>query len=132
LSAATLSYVGRAEDAVRNLERGLRLSPYDPELYYFFNIGAWARYALGAYEDALKWARMSATENPRFTANLRVMAAIQHALGQTEAARRTVADMVRLEPGFSLARYLATRQPFRDTAIRDRFIADIRNLTLPP
>ncbi|MEO9191007.1 MAG: adenylate/guanylate cyclase domain-containing protein [Acetobacteraceae bacterium] len=132
LSAATLSYVGRAEDAVRNLERGLRLSPFDPELYYYYNIGAWARYALGAYEDALKWARMSATENPRFTANFRVMAAIQHALGQTEAARNTTAEMLRLEPDFSLARYLATRQPFRDPAVSDRFIAVLRDLDLPP
>jgi adenylate cyclase len=132
LSGATLSYVGRAEDAVRNLERGLRLSPYDQELYYYYNIGAWARYALGTCEDALKWARTSATENPRFTANLRVMAAIQHALGQHEGACRTAAEMVRLEPGFSLARYLATRQPFRDPRVRDRFIADISDLGLPP
>lgn len=60
LSAGTLAYVGRAEEGLRNLDRGLRLSPFDPELYYFYCIGAFVRYALGAYEDALKWARMSA------------------------------------------------------------------------
>ena len=32
LSAATLSYVGRGEQALRHLEYGLRLSPFDPEI----------------------------------------------------------------------------------------------------
>jgi adenylate cyclase len=131
LSAGTLCYIGRADEAARNLDRGLRLSPFDPELYYFYCIGAFVRYALGANEDALKWARMSVTENPRFTATLRILAAIQHALGDNQAARSTAAEMVRLEPQFSLARYIATRQPFRDPAIRDRLVADISELGLP-
>jgi adenylate cyclase len=33
LSAATLTYVGRCEEAVRHAERGLRLSPFDPTLF---------------------------------------------------------------------------------------------------
>jgi adenylate cyclase len=131
LSAGTLCYIGRAEEAAHNLERGLRLSPFDSELYYFYCIGAFVRYALGANEDALKWARMSMTENPRFTATLRILAAIQHALGNNEAARGTAAEMLRLEPQFSLAKYISTRQPYRDPATRDRLIADISELGLP-
>jgi adenylate cyclase len=132
LSAGTLCYIGRAEEAAHNLDRGLRLSPFDPELYYFYCIGAFTRYALGTYGDALKWARMSLTENPRFTATLRIMAAIQHALGDHAAARATTAEMLRLEPRFSLAEYLVTRQPYRDPTLRERLIADISDLGLPP
>jgi adenylate cyclase len=132
LSAATLSYVGRGEEAVRNADRGLRLTPFDSGLFYYYSAAAWARYALGAYEDALKCARMSATENPRFTSNLRLMAAIQETLGLHEDARKTAQEMLRLEPGFSLERYLRTRQPFRAPLIRERFVSNLSNLGLPP
>lgn len=131
LSAATLSYVGRGEEAVRHADRGLRLSPFDAGLFYSYNIAAWARYALGEYKDALKCARMSATENPRFTANLRLMAAILETLGQREEAQATAKEMLRLEPDFSLDRYLKTRQPFRDPSIRDRFVSSLGVLGLP-
>jgi adenylate cyclase len=75
---------------------------------------------------------MSLTENPRFTATLRIMAAIQHALGDKAAARATTAEMLRLEPRFSLAEYLVTRQPYRDPTLRERLKADISDLGLPP
>jgi hypothetical protein len=100
-------------------------------LYYFYCIGAFVRYALGACDDALKWARMSLTENPRFTAALRILAAIQRALGDAEAARRTAAEMLRIEPRFSLRRYVVTRQPFRVAAVRDRLISALADLGLP-
>jgi adenylate cyclase len=131
-SAATLSYIGRPQEALTRVNRGLRLSPFDSQLYYFYCAGALTCYALGAFEDALKWARMSATENPRFTSNLRFMAAIQHALGDVGAARATAAEMLRLEPEFSMERYLRTRQPFQAPEIRERLTRDLAQLGLPP
>jgi adenylate cyclase len=132
LSAATLAYVGRGEEAVRHADRGLRLTPFDSGLFYYYSAAGWARFAYGAYADALKCARMSATENPRFTSNLRLLAAIQQTLGLGEEARATAREMLRLEPGFSLHHYLQTRQPFRDAVIRERFVAGLTNLGLPP
>ena len=131
LSAPTLSYVGRAEEAIRNVRRGLQLSPYDPGLCYFYHFGGIAHYALGACEDALKWVRMSATENPRYTSNLRIMAAVQQALGLHDAARHTVQTLLSIEPDFSLGKYLRTRQPFRAPAIKERYIVDLEGLGLP-
>jgi adenylate cyclase len=131
LSGATLSYVGRGEEAVKRTDRGLRLSPFDSGLFYSYSAAAWARYALGAHEEALKCARMSAIENPRFTSNLRLLAAIQETLGLHEDARTTAKEMLRLEPGFSVGQYLRTRQPFRDPVIRERFVSSIANLGLP-
>jgi adenylate cyclase len=133
-SAATLSFIGRAEEALARVSRGLRLSPFDPQLYYFYCAGALACYALADYEGALKWARMSAALNPRFTATLRFMAMSQHALGDTLAARITTAEMLRLEPEFSLERYLQTLrgQPFSAPDIRERWTRDLTQLGLPP
>ncbi len=132
VSGATLSYIGRPHGGVAPRQPGLRLSPFDSQLYYFYCVGALTCYALGAFEDALKWARMSATENPRFTANLRFMAATQHALGDVGAARATAAEILRLEPEFSMERYLRTRQPFHAPEIRERFTRDLAQLGLPP
>src|SRR5262249_33732217 len=38
LSAATFAYLGRGDDAVRHAENGLRLSPFDQSLFYFYMI----------------------------------------------------------------------------------------------
>jgi adenylate cyclase len=126
LSAATLSYVGRGQQALRHLEHGLRLSPFDPEIYYWYNLRAWANYSLGAYKEALSWARMSAAENPRFTANFRVMAATLVALNRLDEAREAANRMLALEPDFEFDRYLTTRQPFRDADIKARFVGHLR------
>jgi adenylate cyclase len=132
LSAATLAYVGRGEEAVRHADRALRLTPFDSGLFYYYCIAAWARFAHGAYPDALKCARMSAAENPRFTANLRILAAIQETLGQREEALATAREMLCIQPGFWLCHYLRTRQPVRDPVIRERFVSSLPSLGLPP
>ena len=132
LSAATLSYVGRGEQALRHLEYGLRLSPFDPEIYYWYNLRAWANYSLGAYEEALIWARMSTAENPRLTANFSVMAATLAALGRLAEARETASRMLALEPAFDFDRYLQTRQPFRDADIKARYVDHLNMIDWSP
>ena len=68
LSALTLSYVGRGAEGVRQGEQGLRLSPVDQLLFFSYNALAWAHYSIGSYEEAVRWARMSASEIPNSTA----------------------------------------------------------------
>jgi adenylate cyclase len=74
---------------------------------------------------------MSAGENPAFTANLRFMIAAVAGLGRLDEAREAAARLMRLEPDFRLAEYLRTRMPFRDPAIRERFMSHLRAAGLP-
>jgi len=131
LSSATLSYVGRTEEAIRQAEHGLRLSPFDRSLFSYCNLLGLAHYAHGDMEQAIRWYRLSFAEMPSFTATLRVFAAALAASDRAEEAREIAARLLAIEPGVTLSEYQRTRQPFRDERIRARLIRDLRAAGLP-
>ncbi|TAJ35659.1 MAG: adenylate/guanylate cyclase domain-containing protein [Reyranella sp.] len=119
-SSATFSYIGETREARRRAEIGLRLSPYDAHVFYSYSIIALACYAAGDYADAAQWARRSAALNPRFTANLRFLAASLAANGQIDEAMQVGRDLLRVDPKFSASRF-AQAYAFRDPAKRQLF-----------
>jgi adenylate cyclase len=131
LSSATLSYVGRTEEAIRNARHGLRLSPFDQNLFSYYNLLAIAHYAHGDIAETIRWCRLSDVETPRFTSNLRIMIGALSAAGLKDDAGHAAARLMALEPAFTLAEYARTRLPFRDAGIRARFLADLRAAGLP-
>ena len=82
---------------------------------------ALASYAAGDYADAALWARRSAVLNPRFTANLRFLAASLAACGQIDEARQVGLDLLRVHPQFSAVRGSPRRHAFKDPAKRRLF-----------
>ena len=58
-------------EAIRHAEHGLRLSPFDQNLFSYYNLLAIAHYAHGDLAEAIRWCRLSDVETPRFTSNLR-------------------------------------------------------------
>jgi adenylate cyclase len=92
---------------------------------------ALAHYANGSYEEAVRWGRMSASENPQYTSNMRYLAAALAAIGALEEARKVAMNLVRQEPDFRLSVYRQTRQPFRDSEISTRYLQHLREAGLP-
>lgn len=131
LSSGTLSYIGRGEQAVKHAENGLRLSPFDQSLFYYHVFLSLAHYASGSYEEAIRWGRMSASEKPMYTANLRIMAASLAALGRLDEAGEVARRLMQLEPGFTITRYESSLLPFRDEALRSAFVEQLRRAGLP-
>jgi TolB-like protein/class 3 adenylate cyclase len=131
LYSGTLSYIGRGDEAVGHALHALRLSPFDQSLFYYFSFISMAHYSNGAYEEAVKWARMSARENPLFTANYRYLAAALAELNRVEEATLVGKQMLRLEPDFRLSEYGHTRQPFRDSLLRQNFLCQLSRAGLP-
>jgi adenylate cyclase len=131
LSALTLVYVGRGEEALQHVEQALRLSPADQLLFVYYNVFAWVHFSLGHYEESARWGRLSASENPKFTANLRVLIAALAAQGRSTEASACVASLLRLNPSFSLDTYEKTLQPFRDEALKAHFMECLRHSGLP-
>jgi adenylate cyclase len=119
-SSATFSYIGETREARRRVDIGLRLSPYDAHVFYSYSIVALAAYAAGDYAEAASWARRSAALNPRFTANLRFLAASVAASGNTHEARQAADALLRVHPNFS-AMAFAESHAFRDPAKRRLF-----------
>jgi tetratricopeptide (TPR) repeat protein len=129
--ALTLAYVGRGEEAVRAANHAVQLSPLDHRMFLFHNIMAWAYFAKGSYAEAAKWARASHGASPRFTANIRILAASLAAIGANEEAQAASEMLMSLEPDFTLSRYEKTRLPYREPAIRAKLMACLRSAGLP-
>lgn len=131
LSGASFAYVGRADEAVRHAEQGLRLSPLDRSLFFTHNILCIANYIAEDYEAAADWGRLAAAENPLFTATHRILAASLVALGNVHEANAVAADMLRLEPEFRVSTWERRRQPFRDEAVKQAYAERLRRAGLP-
>jgi adenylate cyclase len=131
LSSGTLSYIGEAQEAANRAEHGLRLSPFDQSLFYYYMFLNLAYYAKGEFEDSVRWGKMSANENGLYTANHRILIAGLAGLGRLEEAREVAAKMIEIEPEFRLRTYEQTRQPFRHEQIRARYMEHLRTAGLP-
>ncbi len=126
LGSITSSYVGESAEAVQRALNAIRLSPLDRSSFYFHGVLGLAYYAGADYDNAIKWTRISTSENPQFTANLRFLAAALAAVGRNSEARKVATDLLKIEPGFTLSNYRKGRLSFRSTELRQRFIAHLQ------
>src|SRR5205085_4699402 len=131
LSSGTLSYVGRTEEAIKHAEHALRLSPVDQGLCYYYTFLMLAHYGHGNYHEAVKWGRMSANENPNYTANQRIFTAVLAGGGFLEEARQAARVLLERQPDFRLSVYERTLQPFRDPQMKSRFMEHLTLAGLP-
>jgi adenylate cyclase len=129
-SSATFSYIGEPREARRRVDIGLRLSPYDAHVFRSYAIVALASYAAGDYADAAQWARRSAALNPRYTANLRFLAASLAASGQIDEARDVGRELLRVHPNFSAFSFVEGHA-FKDPAKRRLFAEHLVKAGLP-
>ena len=94
------------KEAVRHTKQALKLSPLDPLKYYFDSLAATAALSAINYPRALRLAERSLRLNRTHASTLRVMITALCRLGRMEEARNRVGQLMALEPGFSVARYL--------------------------
>lgn len=107
------AWVGDGADAESSALRALRLSPIDPLRYFFDSLAATA--ALGnanwALAEELGWRSVRA--NRTHASTWRTLAYAQVMLGKEAAARESVGELLRIEPGYTVSR-LRERFPGRD------------------
>jgi len=88
-----LLFSGRASEAIGPLEYGLRLSPYDPQNFVWFNFLALARLFSGSVEAALEAAARALQVRPNWRTSLEVLICCYAALGKWDEARRFAQQM---------------------------------------
>jgi TolB-like protein len=88
-----LLFSGRATEAIAPLEYGLRLSPYDPQNFAWFNVLALARLFSGRAEAALEAAARALQVRPNWWTSLEVLVCCYVALGKRDVARRCTQQM---------------------------------------
>jgi adenylate cyclase len=121
----TLSYAGRTEEGVAQIEKAMRLNPHYPG-WYLWNL-AWAYFIERRYADA---ARTLEQRNPKSNFTYLLLAASYRQSGNEEAAERAMARFREREPGYSVA--LAGRtEPFKDRQDLEHFLNALRQAGLP-
>jgi adenylate cyclase len=84
--AVVLAYLNRPEEAIPSARQAIRLSPFDPAMFSFYQALALAELAAGRYEAGLSWAEEALRENGGMPA-LRLKLSLLGYLGRHEEAR---------------------------------------------
>ncbi len=90
-------FSGQAPEAIAPLERGLRLNPYDPQNFVWFNLLALAHLFSGHPDRALDSAMKAQKVRRAWRPTFETLAACHVALGHGGEARRSIAEMSELK-----------------------------------
>jgi adenylate cyclase len=99
------AFRGEGPLALAGARRALRLSPLDPLRYYYDSLASTAALSAGRYDQAITLAQRSLRANCTHTSTLRALAIAQWQSGRAEDAKKTVGDLLRLEPTLTVRRY---------------------------
>jgi len=121
-----LNYAARAEEAIPYLQNAIRLNPLPPALY-FIQLAISYRDS-GQYEKAIEASKKALQREPNSQFPYIHMAVSYIRLGQEKEARAAAAEILRINPKFSLERY-AKALPFTKP-VADRVLEDLRKAGL--
>jgi adenylate cyclase len=119
---------GRLEEGLASAEKAIRLSPRDPYLWFYFYRLAGVHFNARRYQEAVEWDRRSIRGNPRFPYSRATLAAAYAHLGRLDDARAEVEELLRVQPGFSLA--FMRESSVSDPEYRDHYLDGLRKAGL--
>ena len=125
--AETLSRVGRPEEALRMVAQALYRKPFIADWHLNF-IGA-AYDLAGKPEEAIAPLKQYLTRYPNILGAHVTLAAVYSELGKEAEAQTEAAEVLRLNPKFSLEVH-KERVPIKDPAMLERHIAALRKAGL--
>jgi adenylate cyclase len=127
--AEVLIYAGDPARAIEAVERHMRLDPFYAPL-----AAGWlglARYVLKQYEQALPALRECASRAPALPLGHACLAATYAELGDIGKARAAAAEVLRIEPKWTIASVAAPLSPFKRTEDAEHFFDGLRKAGLP-
>jgi tetratricopeptide (TPR) repeat protein len=79
--------LGQYEKAIEFLDKAIRLSPHDPDLFFWYWTKSIDYFGLQQYDQAIEWARRSIASNPNFGPPHGILAAALALTGHEAEAR---------------------------------------------
>jgi adenylate cyclase len=101
------AFKGDGDKAVNATRRAMELSPLDPQRYYFDSLGATAELSAHQYANAERLARSSLVLNRMHPSTWRALTISLVSQGRMDEAREALGKLRELEPGLTVARYIA-------------------------
>ena len=114
--AATLTNAGKPEEAIPLFEKAIRLNPLGPAQFYL-QYGHALR-ETGRLEEAVASYKKALERAPNFTGIHVALAAVYSMMGRDEEARAEVAEVLRINPRYSVESFART------STIKDRSVID--------
>ncbi len=123
--AFALTFSGRMEEAIDELDEVMRLSPRDRNMWSFMVVRTWALSALGRQEEVVDWARRAAEQpNSVLWPNLMLASALGQ-LGRRQEARQALDRFHQENPHIDIDD-VCERLPFRNPAHVQTLLEGIR------
>jgi len=119
----TLSFAGRWEESIPEYKKAIRLNPI-PQNIYFYSLGI-SYCNTGQYEEAIKWCEKAVREAPDSLYARIMMTVVYSDSGRLEEARAEAAEVLRIQPKFTVKRGAYKRK--EDT---DRFVTALHRAGL--
>ncbi len=123
-----LMYAGRAAEALEPFATAMRLDPHYPNMLLHFL--AQANFSLGRYETAAGHLLERIARNPDTDASRMLLAACYGHLGRGDDARAVWAELLKINPGFSLEQR-ARVLPYKNAADFERIAEGLAKAGLP-
>jgi adenylate cyclase len=123
-------WAGDPAPAISDLEKAIRLSPFDQWASGYMNGMALALNLTGHSEDALRWARKCMQANPNWSASHRQLVASLFLSGRHAEAREAAKAFLKVEPSFTVTAWSKTA-PFRGTPEHEHLFEALRFAGLP-
>jgi adenylate cyclase len=95
-------FIGKAAEAIPNVETALRLSPRDPERNRWEFFICHAHLHMAEWERAAEWCERSIATNATWWAAYRDLAAADGWLGRTAEGKAAIAELLKLTPGYTV------------------------------
>jgi TolB-like protein len=121
-----LYFTGRLEEAIEEVKKAMRLNPYYPTLY-LFHLGN-AYYLAGRHEEAIAALKRVLARTPDFLGAHAVLAVVYSELGRLEEAQAEAAEVLRINPSFSLEVW-RQNLPHKEAEV-ERMLAGLRKAGL--
>jgi adenylate cyclase len=99
----TLRFAGRHDEAIPEYKKAIRLNPIPPT-NYLFGLGlsyCWT----GQYEEAIKWCEKAVRQDPDSFLTRLMMTVVYSSSGREEDARAEAAEVLRINPKFSVEKW---------------------------
>jgi len=100
------AFRGEGPNAIEAAENAIALSPLDPLRYYYDSLAASAAFSAGQYQRAAELAAGSLRLNRTHLSTWRVLLMAQALGGKGAEAQATARELLRLDPGFSVSKFL--------------------------
>jgi adenylate cyclase len=127
--ARALVCVGEPARAIEVLEANIRLDPFRP--FFAFSSMGLAHYMLKHYGEAVHWLRECALRLPNQQSPHLMLAAAYAQSGQLEEARKEAAEVLRINPGFTIESYKRLLVVHKDPKDAEHRLDGLRKAGLP-